>query len=286
MVNIRFSTSNLFVIMNMNYFKKFDKVIFSVWRSFNYADYQKYSDIITKKEPEVIPKNISAKKQLEAYQTKYDFNINKEITDAQSSKTSSDVVTKKTEIMESLPKKIKTEDLQQIKQLVNDTSNTVYGIKNEKNALKTFEIQKKCKVSSSQLCSEVEIKIDDNTDNIIVLIGKIDGLTDKGEVVEIKNRVNKHFNKIRDYEEPQIMTYLWMNKCANGYMVENLNTQSGCNINIMDISYKDQYVEQQVIPNLKRFYKFFIDFMDNEEWKLALLKGEEGKIYKIYRDKY
>jgi len=26
--------------------------------------------------------------------------------------------------------------------------------------------------------------------------------------------------------------------------------------------------------------------MDNEEWKLALLKGEEGKIYKIYRDKY
>jgi hypothetical protein len=286
MVNIRFSTSNLFVIMNMNYFKKFDKVIFSVWRSFNYVDYQKYSDIITKKEPEVIPKNISAKKQLEAYQTKYDFNITNEITDAQSSKTSSDVVTKKTEIMESLPKQINQEDLKEIQKLVNDTSNTVYGIKNEINALKTFEIQKKCKVLSSQLCSEVEIKIDDNTDNIIVLIGKIDGLTDKGEVVEIKNRVNKHFNKIRDYEEPQIMTYLWMNKCATGYMVENLNTQSGCNINIMDIEYENQYVEQQVIPNLKRFYKFFIDFMDNEEWKLALLKGEEGKIYKIYKDKY
>jgi hypothetical protein len=284
MVKIRFSTSNLFVIMNMNYFKKFDKVVFGIWRSYNFADYKKYSDIITKKEPEVIPKNISAKKQLEAYQTKYDFNINTEITDAQSSKTSSDVVKKKAEIMESLPKKIKKEDLKEIQKLVNDTSNTVYGTKNETSAVKAFENEKKCKVLSSQLCSEVEIKTDG--DDIIILVGKIDGLTDGGEVVEIKNRVNKHFNKIRDYEEPQIMTYLWMNKCANGYMVENLNTQSGCNINIIDVEYKDQYVEQQVITNLKRFYKFFIDFMDNEEWKLALLKGEEGKIYKIYKDKY
>ena len=284
MVNIRFSTSNLFVIMNMNYFKKFDKVVFGIWKSYNFADYKKYSDIITKKQPEVIPKNISTTKQLEAYQKKYDFNINTDIKDAQSSKTSSDVVKKKAEIMESLPKKIKKEDLKEIQKLVNDTSNTVYGTKNETSAVSAFENEKKCKVLSSQLCSEIEIKTDG--DDIIILIGKIDGLTDKGEVVEIKNRVNKHFNKIRDYEEPQIMTYLWMNKCANGYMVENLNTHSGCNINIIDVEYKDQYVEQNVIPNLKRFYKFFIDFMDNEAWKLALLKGEEDKIYKIYKDKY
>ena len=71
MVKIRFSTSNLFVIMNMNYFKKFDKVVFSVWRSFNYGDYQKYSDLAHKKEPEIIPKNLSTTKQLEAFQVKY-----------------------------------------------------------------------------------------------------------------------------------------------------------------------------------------------------------------------
>jgi len=123
-------------------------------------------------------------------------------------------------------------------------------------------------------------------DGTIVIVGKIDGLTEKGEVVEIKNRVNKHFNTIRGYEKPQIMTYLWMNKATSGFLVENLKTKEGCNINVIAVEYEDNYVEENVIPNLTRFYKFFMDFMKNDEWKKDLLKGDEAKIYDIFMKKY
>ena len=55
MGKINFSVSNLFVIMNMNYFKKFDKVVFSVWRQFNRSDYQKFSKLSTEVTPDVVP---------------------------------------------------------------------------------------------------------------------------------------------------------------------------------------------------------------------------------------
>ena len=54
---------------------------------------------------------------------------------------------------------------------------------------------------------------------VITLVGKIDGITDKEEIVEVKNRVKKHFNCLRGYEKPQIMTYMWMHKKINGFMI-------------------------------------------------------------------
>ena len=287
MGKINFSVSNLFVIMNMNYFKKFDKVVFAVWRQFNRSDYQKFSKLSTEATPDVVPKNLSSKKQLEAYQEKYGFNISKKIYDCQSSKTSAEVVEKKEEIIKSLPKKkIKTEDMAQIQKLVNDTSNTIYGVKNEGSAITAFEAEYNCKVSNGQLCSKVEIQIGDKSDNCVILVGKVDGLNENGEVVEIKNRVNKLFGELRGYEKPQIMSYMWMNDAKKGYMVENLNKKGGCNINIIPVDYEKDYVEKQVIPNLARFHKFFMDFMENDEWKLDLLKGEEAKIYDIFMKKY
>ena len=286
MPKINFSVSNLFVIMNMNYFKKFDKVVFSVWRQFNRTDYNKYSDLATKKAPQIVPKNLSSKKQLEAYQVKYGFDISKQVYDCQSSNTSAEVVKKKAEIIQSLPKKIKKEDLDEIKKLVNDSSNTIYGVKNESKTVTTFQKEQQCVVANSQACSRVDIMIDNCEDNCITLVGKVDGLNEKGEVVEIKNRVNKLFNELRSYEKPQIMSYMWMNKTNKGYMVENLRKKEGNSINTIEVDYEKDYVEKEVIPNLKRFYRFFMDFMKNEEWKLDLLRGEEAKIYDIFVKKY
>ena len=286
MPKINFSVSNLFVIMNMNYFKKFDKVVFTAWRQFNRDDYKKYSDLSTKKAPLIVPKNLSSKKQLDAYQVKYGFNISKQVFDCQSSNTSAEVVKKKAEIMESLPKKIKKADLAEIKKLVDDSSNTIYGVKNESKAVATFQKEQKCVVANSQACSRIEILIDTSPDDCITLIGKVDGLNEKGEVVEIKNRVNKLFNELRSYEKPQIMSYMWMNKTNKGYMVENLRKKEGNSMNTIEVAYEKDYVEKEVIPNLKRFYRFFMDFMENEEWKLDLLRGEEAKIYDIFMKQY
>jgi len=82
------------------------------------------------------------------------------------------------------------------------------------------------------------------------------------------------------------MTYLWMNKAKSGYLVENLKSKEGCNLNVISVKYEKKYVEDNVIPNLTRFYKFFMDFMKNDKWKMDLIKGEEAKIYDIFMKKY
>ena len=77
-----------------------------------------------------------------------------------------------------------------------------------------------------------------------------------------------------------------MNKKTKGFMVENLKTKDGCNINIIPVEYEDNYVEDNVIPQLKKFNAFFIDFMNNEEWKYDILEGGEDKLYDIFINKY
>lgn len=281
---MNFSVSNLFVIMGMNYFKKFDKVIFAVWLSYNRDDYLKYTEKMKEKNPNIITKNVSAKKQLEQYQQKYSFDISSDITKCQQSTTSKSIEKNKESVIKSLPKRIITEDKKAIEKLVIETSNTVYGTLNENGAIKVFEVQQKCKVVGGQAMTCVDIDCGDK--NKMTLVGKIDGITDKEEIVEVKNRVKKHFNTLRGYEKPQIMTYMWMNKKKKGFMVENLKTKGGCNINIIPVDYEDDYVEDEVIPQLKKFHTFFLDFMGNEEWKFDLLQGEEAKLYDIFMSNY
>ena len=280
---MRFSVSNLFVIMGMNYFKKFDKVLFSVWKSHNMEDYFKYTEQIKEKKPDIISKHLSSKKQLEQYQEKYKFNIAKDIQICQNSSSSKLIEKNKDKTIKSLPKLIKLEDKKDIEKLIIDSSNTIFGIKNENSAIKVFETQQKCKVLNSQNMSCIDIKCPN--DGVITLVGKIDGITDNDEIVEVKNRVKKHFKTLRPYEKPQIMSYLWMHKKQKGYMVENLKiNNTTCDINIIAVNYETNYVENNVIPQLHKFHAFFLKFMENEEWKYDLLEGKQDKLYDIFME--
>ena len=47
--------------------------------------------------------------------------------------------------------------------------------------------------------------------------GKVDGITDNNEIIEIKNRMYKLFFKLRDYEKVQIYMYMFINNINKGY---------------------------------------------------------------------
>ena len=73
------------------------------------------------------------------------------------------------------------------------------------------------------------------------LKGKIDALatTESGEniLVEIKNRTRSLFGHLKDYEKPQIQTYLKLMGLKKGHLVEHLKTKTQNDINIsMDIN--------------------------------------------------
>ena len=292
MKKLTFSTSNLFIIMNMNFFKRFDKVLFGTWKMFDKKDYQKYSTLVSEmkddKNQKVIPTNQSNFQQLEQFKRKYnlDNNLHNKIKDCQGSKNSCQVKEKKQEILDTMKnKKIKTEDMERIKQLVNNSTNTVFGCRQEKNTIKEFETIQNCKVIDGQKRCEYVIG-NFNDEFEIVLVGKIDGVTENGEIIEIKNRINKNFNFLKDYEKPQIMTYLWMHKAKQGFLVENLKSKKKSEINVITVDYKDNYVEEYVIPNVEKYFEFFKEFMESEDLKIALLKGDEAGVYNYFVENY
>ena len=293
---LTFSTSNLFVIMNMNFFKKFDKIVLASWKSYDKKDYETYSKAVSsmkdttsdKPGQTFITTNKSNFEQLDEFKKKYDLDptIHQKIRECQKSTNSCQVKEKKTEILASLDnKKIKSDDIERITQLVNNSTNTVFGCKQEKSTIQEFEEIQQCKVIGGQ--KRCEYKVCDFKDgHEVILVGKIDGITEDGKIIEVKNRINKNFNFLKDYETPQIMTYMWMNNAKDGFMVVNLKSRSKSEMNVIPVEYRDDYVESFVIPNVERYFKFFEYFMDSEELKTSLLKGDESVVYEYFMNNF
>ena len=88
---VNFSVSNLYVIMGMNYFHNFDKVLFNTWRSYDREDYETLSKQLDEKNSslktseKVVRKNQSNFKQLDDYQKKYNINIKDKVKESQNS---------------------------------------------------------------------------------------------------------------------------------------------------------------------------------------------------------
>jgi len=57
----------------------------------------------------------------------------------------------------------------------------------------------------------------------VFLCGKVDGITDDGKVVETKNRRNRLFNKIPDYEKVQMEAYMYLTNIPTCIHIENYN---------------------------------------------------------------
>ena len=293
-MSVNFSVSNLFVIMNMNYYSKFDKVLTACWRSYNLTDYKAWSEKIASEGK--VNKTQSAHKQLEQIERKCGVPIMKDVYKSQASncvaslnKSQSDIGSKvdsiKTDVkkMTTLTKaNVSTEE---IKKLVSEATNTRFGNFQEAGAIKTFEVQCDKKVSSGQC--RLTYKIGEFNGADWILVGKIDGMTADNEVVEIKNRVKKLFKQLRDYEEPQIRTYMsLMNNAPKGFLVENLRSPSGNQINTIEVNFNDKptYFEDNVLPAIIKFAQFFHIFFETPQMKADLMEGNETVLYKQFQE--
>lgn len=293
-MSVNFSVSNLFVIMNMNYYNKFDKVLTACWRSYNLTDYKAWSEKVASEGK--VNKTQSAHKQLEQIERKCGVPIMRDVYKSQASncvaslnKSQNDIGTKvdsiKTDVkkMTTLTKaNVSTEE---IKKLVSEATNTRFGNFQEAGAIKTFEVQCDKKVSSGQC--RLTYNIGEFNGASWILVGKIDGMTADNEVVEIKNRVKKLFKQLRDYEEPQIRTYMsLMNNAPKGFLVENLRSPKGNQINTIEVNFDDKptYFQDNVLPAIIKFAQFFHIFFKSPQMKASLMEGDEAGLYKQFQE--
>jgi hypothetical protein len=102
--------------------------------------------------------------------------------------------------------------------------------------------------------------------------GKIDGIDERNNVYEIKNRVSKLFYELRNYEKVQIMTYLFLHKSTKGYLIEALKNKADNNINVISVDYDEKYFKEDIFDKIIGFISFFEKLINDEEFKINYLK--------------
>ena len=164
--------------------------------------------------------------------------------------------------------------------LINDTESlmkTTYGLNMEKTAIELFEERYNTKLDTTQkyYCNIVK-----KTKNKIWYIGgKLDGINEE-YIVEIKNRTNRFFNVIREYELTQIQLYLYLTNMKNGKLVEKFKN----NIKVIDIEYDKDYV-RKILEYLNIVIDKMEEFIKNDELKEEYINmlNEDEKIRFIYK---
>lgn len=169
-------------------------------------------------------------------------------------------------------------------------TNKNHGINNEDEIITQF-----CKLGGMTIKDNqgwVDIPLLDNNSNTSKitwkLIGKYDGITTDGELVEAKMRQNGLFKKMRDYENIQVQLYLHGLGYSKGYLVEGYkNKKNELQILTHEVEYDDYYVKEVILDRLVKFTQFFDKLMLDNEMKNELLKGDnDKKIKKIYENEY
>jgi len=172
------------------------------------------------------------------------------------------------------------EDLEQKKntlsKLVNSFSNRGFGNNHEISAIDLY-----CKLTDSKIIDQQKIVIGrikkvNNTEWFIK--GKIDGVaTDSSgntSLIEIKNRTKSLFGYLKDYEKPQIQTYMKLLNLDKGYMVEylkqNQNDNNMNNMNIIKVKFDESYWDF-IKKRLLQFIKFFYHFLENDDLQKLIL---------------
>ena len=92
--------------------------------------------------------------------------------------------------------------------------------------------------------------------------GRIDGITKDNTIVEVKNRMYRLFYKVRDYENVQIHSYMYLLKTQKSHLVEFLNKSKNKKINVVEIDYNKNYWENKILPKIISFIYFFESFIN------------------------
>ena len=289
------SISQVAPLVGLDEYNNFPRIICEIWRKYNPDDFK----IIESKLKEEKHKIATASDFNDIWEIDNEFGTNfleqvKEIN-LNTDKSSNEMVQKQANIIKQITESRDLNEIQKynLGKKICSATNKSHGITNESSILTEFcRLSEKTISNTNQWVKQIFIKNVDvdhtnhtNPTNIEwCIIGKYDAITSDNELVEAKMRQNGLFKKVRNYENIQVQLYLHALEFEKAYLVESYkNKKNIMNMYVNEINYDSDYVNDIILDRLKKFIKFFEIFINNEEYKVRLLKGDEDrKIYKIY----
>jgi hypothetical protein len=153
------------------------------------------------------------------------------------------------------------EDKKDVRKIVEGYSNKRFGTIHEINALDFYK---------DKYNVEVITKIDQRSKKILQIdgtelwiISRLDGMKMDGTVIEIKNRIYKLFDEVREYEWLQVQAYLNVYGLPKAELVEFLQN-SGGTMKINEVERDDTYWSEVLLKILGDYFRVFLNIIKNE----------------------
>ncbi len=228
---VTISASDLAPICRMDYYNNWAKVIAKIWKQVAPEDYKDWETraktsgrTLATDRPHAQMKTLStaasASGRQEAAAAIQSIQSAVGALNRDTTKSSANLMAKQTEIRAAVAANtaLTEPEKQQLIDLMKTATNTRHGVSNEANGYQIFAqcMGKPC--AAQQKTLKQTIMADDQFE--WVLTGRLDGLTEDGEVVEIKNRTKGLFGRIRDYEAVQLQAYIHMTGAQLGHLLE------------------------------------------------------------------
>jgi hypothetical protein len=284
-IKISIAVTELAPLCGMDHYDNWPKVISKLWKKYNKADFEK-CEAELRSSGHIALACDSAQKKLSALETKYGqqgalTNVVKQINSVKTKSSAALVSAQDTCISgldTSMGPMLATQDKALMASLIKSATNTMHGVSHEGNGLELFTKASGVKVTDTQASMNMVFYEDDKY--IWEINGRLDGLTDNGRLVEIKNRQKALFNTVRDYEMCQIQTYLYHKRMDMGYLCEILpgKTRSDTTYNILEVVADPEYFAVYIQPWLIRLVKFVSgNLFASPGLKECVLKGDSDK---------
>jgi len=211
--------------------------------------------------------NVSDRNAIEKMATKMDGNKDlKERLDKICQKNDSsigmkrDVAELEKKVMED--KKLDATDKLILKKAIEGYSNKKYGTIKENNALDVYK-----SITGNDVVTKIQSrskKICEYEGKELWLISKMDAMTTDGIIVEIKNRMYKLFDEMREYEWLQVQAYLEVYNLEKGELVEYLKDNNG-EMRIKPIDRDRTFWNEIVLKEVGFFFRTMINLVHNDK---------------------
>lgn len=262
-VVISIAATDLAPLCGMDNYNNWPKIITKIWKKLNKQDFEECEKKL-RTSTDISLACDSIQKQLYALDIKYGntTNLLKSVKTINSKPptSSNTLVQEQKNVINTvgtiLGDSADSKEKAAIASLIKSATNMRFGCANETNGFDIFTKNTGKQIINKQ--HPINLTIHEDANIKWVINGRADGITADSFVVEIKNRQQKLFNKVRDYEMCQIQLYLHTLNITTGYLVEILpgDATKQTQFNIIEVSRDQNYFKEVVEPWLKYLIKF------------------------------
>jgi hypothetical protein len=280
--------SDLAIALNVNKYKTVTSLVIKLWKNYLANDYNSTLKSIETN------KNI----KIDNYKDDMDYvknmfnksskssKLNKKIEKCLKSDTTTSMKKKREELIKELDTdtNLTVDEKKELKKKLTSATNKNLGTTQECVGIDRYNEMMETTVTDAQRFVKMKLmeyetnsKTKSNETSVTkwYLCGKIDGI-DGDILIEVKNRMNRLFQEMKDYERPQVQAYMNLLGLSKCHLVECLRKKKETSIFIVEEDYDQEYWSEFVMPALLSFIKMFhICMKDNKIKELLLTLNEE-----------